>query len=608
MKKNLIPIVFCLHLCFFHFNSFAQWAQKADVGSSTRSEAVGFSIGSKGYIGTGYNCSTFNYVKDFWEYDPSTNTWSQKADFGGTARAEAVGFGIGTKGYIGTGENGFGDYSDFWEYDPSGNSWTQKASFTAGTREGSVGFSIGSKGYVGVGSTFSGTSSLEFWEYNPSTDSWSRKADFPGATRVLAAGFSIGSKGYIGIGKNYGGSGSYDDFYQYDPVTDTWLQRATFPGGARSAGAGFGIDTKGYIGTGITNNGSTIFNDFWEYDQFLDTWTQKANFSGGVRLEDVGFSIGSKGYIGTGITSVTTVSCTKDFWEYSPPAVLTMGALSGTSFCQGASITIPYSSTATTFNSGNVFTVQLSNSSGSFASPTTLGTLTSTSPNGNISINAPSLEGYGYRIRVVSSNPSMVSNDNGVNLIFTQYYTTHFVGGWDYTVYTGSEQYLSTDWKFGYSFLWSVASAPGSYGSGWVFGPSGGPTETTSQVQFYPFEAGYYNVLLTVSGTCGTYYYYTSTDVHNPWDFRYIVSPNPASSVITIMQNPKSHKTGMQLNESIKKVSIFDNSGNLKKLKTYGPATKQAQLDVSDLKLGIYYVEISYGDSKERQKIIIRRD
>ena len=43
-------------------------------------------------------------TKDFWEYDPVANTWTQKADFGGAARDSAVGFSIGSKGYIGTGE------------------------------------------------------------------------------------------------------------------------------------------------------------------------------------------------------------------------------------------------------------------------------------------------------------------------------------------------------------------------------------------------------------------------------------------------------------------------------------------------------------------------
>ena len=88
--------------------------------------------------------------QDFWEYDPVTNAWTQKADFGGGPREQAVGFSIGGKGYIGTGYNG--PYrQDFWEYDPATNTWTQKADFGGTARYGAVGFSIGSKGYIGTG-------------------------------------------------------------------------------------------------------------------------------------------------------------------------------------------------------------------------------------------------------------------------------------------------------------------------------------------------------------------------------------------------------------------------------------------------------------------------
>ena len=76
---------------------------------------MGFSIGNKGYIGTG----NF-FTKDFWEWDQATNTWTQKADFGGFPRELAVGFSIGNKGYIGTGWDGSSLKQDFWEYDPNG--------------------------------------------------------------------------------------------------------------------------------------------------------------------------------------------------------------------------------------------------------------------------------------------------------------------------------------------------------------------------------------------------------------------------------------------------------------------------------------------------------
>src|SRR3954465_8837557 len=104
------------------------WKQKADFAGTKRFAAVGFSIGSKGYVGTGGIDGNTNY-KDFWEYDPVTNAWSQKADFGGTARLYANGFSIANRGYIGLGESGTAPNNDFWEYDPAGNKWTKKADF-----------------------------------------------------------------------------------------------------------------------------------------------------------------------------------------------------------------------------------------------------------------------------------------------------------------------------------------------------------------------------------------------------------------------------------------------------------------------------------------------
>jgi len=69
------------------------------------------------------------------------------------------------------------------------------------------------------------------------------------------------------------------------------------------------------------------------------------------------------------------------------------------------------------FQPGNVFTAQLSNANGSFTSPVNVGSLTSTT-SGQIPfafpLNTPG--GNGYRIRIVSSNPQVVSQDDGVNI------------------------------------------------------------------------------------------------------------------------------------------------------------------------------------------------
>src|SRR5438132_1380632 len=96
------------------------WTQKADFGGTPRYGAVGFSIGSKGYLGIG-NDGGSTFKSDFWEYDSATNTWTQKADFGGGPREHAASFTIGSKGYVGTGSNGPNVRKDLWEYDPTTN-------------------------------------------------------------------------------------------------------------------------------------------------------------------------------------------------------------------------------------------------------------------------------------------------------------------------------------------------------------------------------------------------------------------------------------------------------------------------------------------------------
>jgi N-acetylneuraminic acid mutarotase len=100
------------------------WTRKADFAGAARQAAVGFSIGNKGYIGTGLNYSISGTKKDFWEWDQATNVWTKKDNIAGTARAWAVGFSIGNNSYIGTGSGSDSNnfrlpLQDFWEYDPS---------------------------------------------------------------------------------------------------------------------------------------------------------------------------------------------------------------------------------------------------------------------------------------------------------------------------------------------------------------------------------------------------------------------------------------------------------------------------------------------------------
>ncbi|TAL61554.1 MAG: hypothetical protein EPN85_04535, partial [Bacteroidetes bacterium] len=301
-------------ICLMSIFSFSQntWVPKANF-PTTRAYAVGFSIGTKGYIGTGFG-QGIGHPKDFWEWDQTTDTWTQKANFSGGGRNSAVGFSIGNKGYIGTGkpENATMPTNDFWEWDQSTNVWAQKANFGGTARDRAVGFSIGNKGYIGTGVDANFT--MDFWEYDPSADTWTKKANFGGGTLADAVGFSIGTKGYIGTGR-------YTTiFWEWDQASNVWTQKANFGGLGRSGAVGFSIPSigKGYIGTGGTTAAAQS-SDFWEWNQATNTWTQKANFGGGLRVNAVGFSIGDKGYIGTGWEHYgMSKPVAADFWEYAP--------------------------------------------------------------------------------------------------------------------------------------------------------------------------------------------------------------------------------------------------------------------------------------------------
>ena len=262
LMRKCALVIMALFYSFLSANMlFAE--QKADLGTQGRYGAVGFSIGGKGYIGTGYDGTT--YYKDFREYNPETNAWTQKADFDGAGRYGAVGFVAGGKGYIGTGYNGTTYYKDFREYNPETDIWTQKTDFSGAGRYGATGFSIDNKGYLGTG--YDGTTCYkDFWAFDPGANSWARKADFGGAGRYGASGSSINATGYIGTG--FDGSINYDDVWEYDPGENIWTQKAFFEGTGRYFATGFVIGTRGFIGTGL--NGSTAYNDFWEYDPNAD--------------------------------------------------------------------------------------------------------------------------------------------------------------------------------------------------------------------------------------------------------------------------------------------------------------------------------------------------
>lgn len=120
---------------------------------------------------------------------------------------------------------------------------------------------------------------------------------------------------------------------------------------------------------------------------------------------------------------------------------ITTGAITGSPFNSGAPVLIPFT-IAGTFASGNVFTAQLSDASGNFESPVTIGSQASTiAETISGTIQGMISSGTGYRIRVVSSTPSITGTDNGTNL------TIILSGTWLGT--TSSDWHTASNWSYG---------------------------------------------------------------------------------------------------------------------------------------------------------------
>ena len=159
-----------------------------------------------------------------------------------------------------------------------------------------------------------------------------------------------------------------------------------------------------------------------------------------------------------------------------------------TPFCAGVSFNLSYSKNGT-FNLGNVFTAQLSSSSGSFASPTTIGTKTDTA-SGIILVTIPggTSAGSGYRIRVVGSSPSTTGSDNGANITIRALPTANIITHGNVSCYGGSNGSANGGGSGGsapYTFFWF---------------PGGATTANISSL-----SNGTYNITVTdVNGCTGT--------------------------------------------------------------------------------------------------------
>lgn len=168
------------------------------------------------------------------------------------------------------------------------------------------------------------------------------------------------------------------------------------------------------------------------------------------------------------------------------------------SFCKNTTFPVTFA-TVGSFNAGNYFIAQLSDANGSFALPTSIGSIQSTSA-GSINCVVPDYvtNGTNYKIRVVSDNPPTIGTNNGSSLVIN---SPEFVFPPANIYYALPNVYAT--------FLYNGSSS-GISSYLWDFGDN-----TTSSLAntFHIYnQIGVYDVSLTVTSTNGCSITKTNTD------------------------------------------------------------------------------------------------
>ncbi|MDP9043052.1 MAG: IPT/TIG domain-containing protein [Bacteroidota bacterium] len=202
-----------------------KWTAKGYFPQNLQQGMIAFNIDNYAYVGPGGD--GYSGSRKVWQYDPAANKWTPKSDFPGAGTTWPAAFTIGHYAYVGTGMTGMNTVTgskDFYRYDPSSDTWMRKADFPGAGRNSAAGFAIGTFGYLGTGMSTTGYVP-DFWQYNPSADAWIQIKDFGGSYRGSASAFSGNLQGYVGFGMGSahqaGPGGGYNsiyiDLWQYQP-------------------------------------------------------------------------------------------------------------------------------------------------------------------------------------------------------------------------------------------------------------------------------------------------------------------------------------------------------------------------------------------------------
>jgi len=291
-------------------NSLGEWNPKGVFPGRARQQAVGFSLKvdgrNYGYVGSGWAWDEEgeeDIRRDFYRYDPSTNSWDPIAPLPESAPARRAAFAFSLKvggieyGYVGCGYEGDNSrrnyWKDLWRYDPVNNKWTQEG-IIGSKRAGAVVFVINNRAYISTGENTNGTC-VDFIMFDPNADEankWTTlrtmfnanpDEDYDDDYGGLARSFGVAYTALVRDelrGHIVGGQTNGSLNWEYDHVDDLWIQRTKFINNSNRSGVArqgmisfsFPETGRGYVGLGRTGGGGSYFDDMWEFVPLVDDY------------------------------------------------------------------------------------------------------------------------------------------------------------------------------------------------------------------------------------------------------------------------------------------------------------------------------------------------
>lgn len=209
--RNLFSGNNCIKDCWEYNPVNDSWSQRVDFPRLMK-QGIGFSIGNKAYVGLGTDY--YNPLNDFYEFDPAANKWRKLNDFPAASRLNAVSFSLNGKGYVGLGymyqNMEYIGFKDFWEYDPKTDSWTRLKDFPGVGRRSAVGYGLGAYCYVGMGEP------NDFYRYNLETKEWESLGSISDEGRLFPYSFCVNKKIYYGGGEDKSRKKEFSDLWEFN--------------------------------------------------------------------------------------------------------------------------------------------------------------------------------------------------------------------------------------------------------------------------------------------------------------------------------------------------------------------------------------------------------